>query len=195
VILGAPPEIRGFPHTGDWDEPGPGAGIRIGSLNVFREYSLVHQGSKDATVVGSSCFVMNKVYIAHDCELSDSVTLAASVSLGGHVRVGAGANVGLSSQVHQRRVIGPGSMVGMGSVVTRDVPPYAKVFGTPARFQGLNTAGLDRAQIPEVAQEWLRQAYADHTVGRAPQVFAPPLSDVPEVLRSGLQWWSSTSTR
>ena len=40
-------------------------------------------------------------------------------------------------------------MVGMGSVVTRDVPPWAKAFGNPARVRDANTVGMEHAGIEE----------------------------------------------
>ena len=58
------------------------------------------------------------------------------VLLGGRVVVGDRANLGLGTVVHQRRVVGPDVMVGMGSVVTRDVPPCAKAFGTSRGCKG-----------------------------------------------------------
>jgi UDP-N-acetylglucosamine acyltransferase len=36
-------------------------------------------------------------------------------------------------------------MVGMGSVVTRDVPPFSKAFGNPARVRGANVVGMERS--------------------------------------------------
>ena len=203
VVLGGPPEVRGFEHTAGWDEPGPGAGVRIGHRNVFREHALVNQGWKRETTIGSSALVMNKGYIAHDCELADGVTLASSVSLGGHVRVGAGANLGLGAQVHQRRIIGPGAMVGMGTAVTRDVPPYAKVYGVPGRIHGVNVVPLQRTGASDDAVAWLRARYgpgfgtdpdaevpnpATEAPGRSTE--APDLDTVPVDLRMAFIWWA-----
>jgi UDP-N-acetylglucosamine acyltransferase len=143
VVIGAPPEARAFTQPrGAADSPG--SGVVIGSRNVLREYSQLHQGWHRATRVGDDSFVMNQAYIAHDCELGDEVTLASSVLLAGHVVVGEGANVGLGAVVHQRVRIGAWTMVGMGSVVTRDVPPFAKAFGNPARTRSANSVGMER---------------------------------------------------
>ena len=101
---------------------------------------------------------MNKVYVGHDGDIGDGVTMASSVTLGGHVVVGDRANLGLGAIVHQRRVIGPGVMLGMGSVVTRDVPPFAKAFGNPARVRGQlgrhDGQGLDLADAEALAERY-----------------------------------------
>ena len=149
VVIGAPPEVRSWEHPRDAAEPSSGNGIRIGDRNVLREYAQVHQGWHGTTTIGDDAFIMNQAYIAHDCAIGDGVTLASSVLLAGHVRLGAGANLGLGTAVHQRRYIGRGAMVGMGSVVTRDVPPYAKAYGNPARVHDANTVGMERAGIEE----------------------------------------------
>lgn len=161
VVIGAPPEVRSWEHPRDAADLSSGNGIRIGNRNVFREYAQVHQGWHARTVVGDDAFVMNQVYIAHDCRLGDGVTLASSVLLAGHVRIGDGANLGLGTSVHQRRYVGRGAMVGMGSVVTRDVPPWAKAFGNPARVRGANTVGMSRAGIGAAAVDAVAALYAD----------------------------------
>ncbi len=160
VTIGTPPEVRDVPHPSEWVESTPGApGIRIGSRNVFREYTLVHQGWHEQTTVGDDCFIMNKVYVAHDSTIGNRATLASTVTMGGHVRVGDGANIGLGAVVHQRRVVGAGAMVGMGAVVTRDVPPFAKVYGNPARMHGANTIGMQRSGFDDGAIRLLEDFY------------------------------------
>ncbi len=180
VTIGTPPEVRGVPHGAQWDAPA-GSGVVIGSRNVLREHVLVHQGWAGRTVVGDDCFIMNKVYVAHDTVLGDRVTLASTVTMGGHVRVGAGANIGMGAVVHQRRVVAPGAMVGMGAVVTRDVPPFSLVYGTPARIQGANVVGMSRAGVPDDAVEAVRAAYARGDV--------PAPHDAPDVLLDHFLWW------
>lgn len=160
VVIGAPPEVRSWEHPRDAAARSSGNGIVIGSRNVFREYAQVHQGWHDRTTIGDDAFIMNQVYVAHDCRLGHGVTLASSVLLAGHVRVGDGANLGLGVSVHQRRYVGRGAMVGMGSVVTRDVPPWSKAFGNPARVQGANTVGMSRAGIGAASIEAVSAAYA-----------------------------------
>lgn len=159
AIIGAPPEVRSFVHPiASVDVSGNG--VVIGSRNVIREGVQIHQGWKNQTRLGDDAFIMNQAYIAHDCELDDGVTLASSVLLAGHVKVGNGANLGLGTVVHQRVEIGAGSMLGMGSVVTRDLPPFAKAYGSPARVHGANSVALERHGITRESISQLTEVYS-----------------------------------
>jgi UDP-N-acetylglucosamine acyltransferase len=149
VVIGAPPEVRSFEHPRRDSAGGSSPGVRIGARNVIREYAQIHQGWRQETVLGDDAFIMNQVYVAHDCRLEDGVTLASSVLLAGHVRVASHANLGLGTAVHQGRYIGFGTMIGMSSVVTRDIPPFAKAYGSPARVASANAVGMRRLEIPE----------------------------------------------
>lgn len=55
------------------------------------------------------------------------------------VRVGAWADIGVNAVLLPGVTIGRGAIVGAGAVVTRDVPPFAKVAGMPARIVGWRT--------------------------------------------------------
>ena|SRR5690554_192090 len=159
VVIGAPPEVRTFEHPLSEGDPA-GNGVVIGSRNVIREYAQVHQGWKGRTTLGDDLFIMNQVYVAHDCALADGVTMASSVLLAGHVTIGAQANLGLGTAVHQRVRIGGGAMLGMGSIVTRDIPPFSKAYGNPARVKGVNTIGMERGGIPTDDIEAVVAAYS-----------------------------------
>lgn len=50
------------------------------------------------------------------------------------VRVRAWADIGTNAVLLPGVTVGKGAIVGAGAVVTRDVPPFAIVAGTPARF-------------------------------------------------------------
>jgi len=52
------------------------------------------------------------------------------------IRVCRQASIGSGAVLLPGVTIGEGALVGAGSVVTRDVPPYAVVFGNPARIRG-----------------------------------------------------------
>ncbi len=159
VVIGAPPEIRSFVHPRRGGAADVSGGVAIGSRNVIREYAQIHQGHKGTTTIGDDGFIMNQVYVAHDGRIGDRVTLASSVLLAGHVTVGDGANLGMGATVHQFTAVGAGAMVGMGSVVTRDVPPFALAYGSPARIRGANRVGLQRAGVAESAVEACDSSY------------------------------------
>ncbi|GIG39617.1 acyl-ACP--UDP-N- acetylglucosamine O-acyltransferase [Cellulomonas phragmiteti] len=165
ATIGAPPEVRGAAHPAQWLTGGGGEGVVIGDRNVVREQAVVHQGWQAVTTLGDDCFVMNRAYVAHDCRLGDGVTLASGVALGGHVVVGERATLGMGALVHQRRLVAPGAMVGMGAVVSRDVAPFAKVYGNPARVRGANVVGMQRQGVLEDAVAEVERAYA---LGRRP---------------------------
>ena len=71
-------------------------GLRIGDRNVIREGVTIHRSTREggATVVGSDCFLMACVHVAHDNRIGDRVILANNVMLAGHVAVGERAFVG-----------------------------------------------------------------------------------------------------
>lgn len=182
VVLGAPPEVRSWPHPLDDAPEAIGRGIVVGSRNVIREHAQVHQGWKAVTTLGDSNFIMNQVYIAHDCTVGSSITLASSVLVAGHVVIGDGANVGMGAAIHQTRRIGRGSMVGMGSMVTRDVYPFSKVYGNPARLHGINRLGMERAGVESTAIDALERAYLS----------ADPVDGMQSVMRiPGIDEWLS----
>jgi UDP-N-acetylglucosamine acyltransferase len=180
ATIGAPPEIRGYPHPPDWiDQPGE-FGVTIGDGNTIRERVGITAGSRRPTAIGDRCFLMTGALLAHDVRLEDNVTVSIGVMLCGHVRVGAGAGVGAGAAVHQFRIIGPGAMIGMGAAVTRDIPPYAKAYGNPARVHGANTVGMSRGGLDEELAAALDAHYA--AGASAPEV--PPAA-----LAAAFAWW------
>ncbi|GAA2989416.1 DapH/DapD/GlmU-related protein [Actinokineospora diospyrosa] len=181
-VIGTPPEITGATHNGDWDSAASEfTGVRIGARTVVRELTTIHQGSYRPTTIGSDCWLLNRVYVAHDSLIGDRVTLSAGVSLGGHFQVGAGANLGMNVAGHQRRLVGPGAMVGMGAAITRDVPPFAKAFGNPVRLRGVNSVGMSRSGVDDDAIATLTAAYA---AGAVP-------AEVPATLAEAFAWWTA----
>jgi UDP-N-acetylglucosamine acyltransferase len=165
-VIGTPPELTSSPQNLAWTGDLAHHGVEIGPGTVVREMCSIQQGTRAPTRIGAGCWLLTRSYVAHDCVLGDAVTTSAGVALGGHARVGSGANLGMNATVHQRRVVGPGAMVGMSAVVTRDVPPFAKVYGSPARLRGANTVGMSRCGVRERDGAALDAAYRD---GRIPQ--------------------------
>ncbi|SDP75997.1 acyl-ACP--UDP-N- acetylglucosamine O-acyltransferase [Lentzea jiangxiensis] len=179
-VIGTPPEITSAEHNRAWDGELAHAGVHIGARAVVRELSTVHQGSYRATTVGADSWLLNRVYVAHDSLVGSGVTLSAGVSLGGHVQIGDKVNVGMNASVHQRRVIGAGAMVGMGTPVSKDVPPFARAYGSPVRVHGVNSVGMSRSGISDAAIEALTSAYA---AGQLP-------GEIPAELELAFRWWT-----
>jgi UDP-N-acetylglucosamine acyltransferase len=146
VTIGTAAQYHG--PRNEWREP-PYLPIRIGSRNTFREYVSIHEASKDETVIEDDCYLMAYNHVSHDTRLRSKVTLANNVQIGGFTEVGYGCVVGLSTTIHQFTTIGAFVMVGMSSVVVKDLLPFTKWAGNPARYRGLNTVGLSRNGFSE----------------------------------------------
>jgi UDP-N-acetylglucosamine acyltransferase len=133
----------------------------VGDRNVIREGVTINRSTKagGATVVGSDCFLMAYVHVAHDNRIGDRVVLANNVMLAGHVEVGERAFLGGGAGVHQFCRVGRLAMVGGNAGVTQDCLPFVITDGHPARARGLNVVGLRRAGVTTTQLRTLKEAY------------------------------------
>ncbi|MHB8404295.1 MAG: acyl-ACP--UDP-N-acetylglucosamine O-acyltransferase [Gammaproteobacteria bacterium] len=134
----------------------------IGDRNTFFEFATVNRGTaqdKGRTIVGNDNWIMAYVHIAHDCLLGDNVILANNTTLAGHVTIEDWAILGGFTKVHQFCRIGAHSFTGMNVDITRDIPPYVMVSGTPIEPRGINSEGLQRRGFTTEQIRNIKNAY------------------------------------
>lgn len=126
--------------VGPYSQIGAGCSVGIGSVLATH------------VVLGSDVRVGDRVLIASGAYVSNGVELSEGVSVGPNVvfvegkldgaatTVGPGASIGANASILSGVAIGMNVTVGAGSVVTREVPPFATVVGTPARIVGYQSS-------------------------------------------------------
>ena len=96
---------------------------------------FVHIWCGGRVIIGAHCMIGSHVAISsltHDyrhSKMSETIVPKA-------VRIDDDVWIGSHAVIMPGTTVGKGSVVGAGSVVTRDVPPYAIVYGVPARIHG-----------------------------------------------------------
>jgi len=125
------------------------SGSKIGKKCVFGQN--VNVGNN--VTIGNYCKVQNNVSIYEGVSLEDYVFCGPSMVFTNildpkckYPQVGAlfyiktlvkeGASIGANATIVCGNILGKHCMVGAGSVVTKDVPDYALVIGTPGRVVG-----------------------------------------------------------
>jgi UDP-N-acetylglucosamine acyltransferase len=153
AVLGGEPQDVSF--------SGAPSSLVIGERNRIREGVTIHRATHPggATVVGSDCFLMAYVHIAHENRIGDGVVLANNVMLAGHVEIGDRAFLGGGAGVHQFCRVGRLAMIGGNAKVIKDCLPFVITDGVPARARGLNIVGLRRAGVGAAQLRALKEAY------------------------------------
>jgi UDP-N-acetylglucosamine acyltransferase len=133
----------------------------IGARNRIREGVTIHRSAspEGLTTVGSECFLMAYVHVAHDCRIGDRVIIANNVALAGHVTVADGAFLSGGVVVHQFCRVGRLAMVAGNTKLVQDALPFVTTDGHPGRAVGLNVVGLRRAGIGASQLRALKEAY------------------------------------
>ncbi|HEX7025401.1 MAG TPA: acyl-ACP--UDP-N-acetylglucosamine O-acyltransferase [Gemmatimonadales bacterium] len=152
-VLGGDPQDLKYRGEETW--------VEVGEGTVIREYSTVNRATPASglTSVGSGCFIMSYVHLAHDCRIGDGVIIANGTQLAGHVTIEDRATLSGLVAVHQFGTIGTHAFVGGCSRVNQDIPPYVKAVGNPIELYGLNTIGLQRANFPSETIAALKRIY------------------------------------
>lgn len=140
------------------------ASAQIGDRTTIWQYVVVLAGAKIGadTNICSHCFIENDVVIGNRVTVKSGVQLWNGLRVGDGVFIGPnvsftndkfprskrypeafletriedGASIGAGAVILPGVTIGRGAMVGAGSVVTKSIPPYSIVFGSPARIKG-----------------------------------------------------------
>ena len=136
--------------------------LEIGDRNSIFEFVTLNRGTaqdKGTTRIGSDNWLMAYVHVAHDCVLGDNIIMANNATLAGHVDIEDWAILGGFSKIHQFVRIGAHSFTGMNVDITRDVPPYVMVSGTPAEPHGINSEGLKRRGFSAEQMRNIKNAY------------------------------------
>ena len=125
-----------------------GNGTRIGSFVEIQRGAVVGKNCKISshTFICDGVTIEDGVFVGHGVMFTNDL-LPRAVNANGSLQtekdwtlirtlVRAGASIGSNVTVLPGITIGARALIGAGAVVTKDVPPYTKVAGVPARVIG-----------------------------------------------------------
>jgi UDP-N-acetylglucosamine acyltransferase len=121
--------------------------LEVGDRNVFREFCTINRGTaggRGVTTIGDDGLFMAYSHVAHDCIVGNQCIMSNCTALAGHVQIGDWVILSGYSAIHQFCKIGSHAFLANNAAVTRDVPPYLLVAGSPAEPKGVNSEGLKR---------------------------------------------------
>ncbi len=154
AVIGGDPQDKKF--------AGETTTLEIGDRNEIRENVTIHRGTQSGggiTVVGNDNLLMVGSHVAHDCMLGSDLVIANQVMLAGHITVEDCATIGGGAGINQFSRIGRCSYVGGLARITRDVPPYMIVEGTPAEVRAVNIVAMSRRGYPEDQIDAMKEAH------------------------------------
>ncbi len=151
TTLGRDNRVFQFASIGDAPQDRKYAGeptrLTVGDRNVFREFCSINRGTAGGlgeTKIADDCLFMAYSHVAHDCIVGSHCVMSNCTALAGHVELGDWVILSGYAGIHQFCKVGAHSFLANNAAVTRDVPPYLLVAGSPAEPKGVNSEGLKR---------------------------------------------------
>jgi UDP-N-acetylglucosamine acyltransferase len=136
--------------------------LEIGDRNTVREFCTFNLGTvqdQGVTRIGDDNLFMAYSHVAHDCVVGSKCVMSNCTALAGHVELGDWVILSGYAAVHQFCKVGAHAFLANNAAVTRDVPPYLLVAGSPAEPKGINSEGLKRRGFDADQIAHLKNAY------------------------------------
>ena len=166
TILGRDNKVFQFASIGDAPQDkkyrGEPTRLEVGDRNVFREFCSINRGTaggRAVTKIGDDNLFMSYSHVGHDCIVGSQCVMSNCTALAGHVELGDWVILSGYAGIHQFCKVGAHSFMANNAAVTRDVPPYLLVAGTPAEPKGVNSEGLKRRGFGPEQISNIRNAY------------------------------------
>jgi UDP-N-acetylglucosamine acyltransferase len=166
TTLGRQNKVFQFASVGDAPQDKKYAGeptrLEVGDRNVFREFCTINRGTvggRNVTRIGDDCLFMAYSHVAHDSIVGNRCVLSNCTALAGHVELGDWVILSGYAGVHQFCKVGAHAFLANNAAVTRDVPPYLLVAGSPAEPKGINSEGLKRRGFDAAQISHIKNAY------------------------------------
>ncbi|MDH5747840.1 MAG: UDP-3-O-(3-hydroxymyristoyl)glucosamine N-acyltransferase [Rhodospirillales bacterium] len=106
--------------------------VIIGNDVEIGANTTIDRGTGPDTVIGDGCKIDNLVQIGHNVILGKGCVVVSQVGISGSTKVGDMVIFGGQAGLAGHLTIGPGAQIAAQSGVMRDIPPGAKVCGSPA---------------------------------------------------------------
>ena len=106
--------------------------VIYGEGNYFGQGVIIITGTK----IGNCVNIHTGATIDHDNTIEDGANIGPGSHTAGRVKICRDAFIGTGTSVIPDIIIGEGTIVGAGSVIIRNIAPFTKVVGNPARIIG-----------------------------------------------------------
>ncbi len=144
------------PQDLKWNPRIAGAGVVIGSGNMFREGVSIHRATshETPTTIGDNNYWMAESHAGHDCRVGNNNVLANGTMLGGHVRMDDRVITGGGVGIHQHCRVGRNCMLSGNVGMSLDLPPFFMLtginFAGSINLIGMRRSGMERHDIDTV---------------------------------------------
>jgi len=101
--------------------------VEIGAL------TSIYQGVAGDTVIEEYVKLDDHVLVGHDAKIFRNCEIAGKGAVGAFSEIGEGTFIGINAITKNRILVGEKCYLGMGCVCVRDVPPFSRMFGNPAK--------------------------------------------------------------